>query len=169
MTPDTPAIAHLRALIKDPLGHVAEASEFLARVDAGHGESCAGTEAMRAGLLTLEAQEKISRLGLLNVMDGQIEAASEARTSAIALLRAALTQEDQHGDCEMGMMCLNCQPRGPNGECPDAPKRLKEGDLHYAVHMNHCFQGEWEGGCKYGEVEICPATPKPAASKPDQA
>ncbi len=23
--------------------------------------------------------------------------------------------------CEMGAMCLNCQPRGPNGECPDAP------------------------------------------------
>ena len=21
--------------------------------------------------------------------------------------------------CDMGQMCLNCQPRGPNGECPD--------------------------------------------------
>lgn len=21
--------------------------------------------------------------------------------------------------CDMGAMCLNCQPRGPNGECPD--------------------------------------------------
>ena len=30
-------------------------------------------------------------------------------------LRAALA-----APCEMGAMCLNCQPRGPNGECPDA-------------------------------------------------
>jgi hypothetical protein len=22
--------------------------------------------------------------------------------------------------CDMGEMCLNCQPRGSNGECPDA-------------------------------------------------
>jgi hypothetical protein len=33
MTTESQAISHLRALIKDPLGHVAEACEFLARVD----------------------------------------------------------------------------------------------------------------------------------------
>lgn len=33
MTIESQAISHLRALIKDPLGHVAEACEFLARVD----------------------------------------------------------------------------------------------------------------------------------------
>lgn len=27
--------------------------------------------------------------------------------------------------CDMGQMCLNCQPRGPNGECPD----------QYSVHQ----------------------------------
>ena len=35
MTTETEAISHLRALIKDPMGHVAESCEFLARVDAG--------------------------------------------------------------------------------------------------------------------------------------
>jgi hypothetical protein len=29
--------------------------------------------------------------------------------------------------CDMGEMCLDCQPRGPNGECPDA---------HYAPTAN---------------------------------
>ena len=53
------------------------------------------TEAMRAALEALEAQEKISRIGLLNVMKGQIEAATYFRTSAIALLRAALAQAEQ--------------------------------------------------------------------------
>jgi hypothetical protein len=33
MTTESQAISHLRALIKDPLGHVAEACLFLARVD----------------------------------------------------------------------------------------------------------------------------------------
>lgn len=33
MTTESEAIAHLRAIIKDPMGHVAEACEFLARVD----------------------------------------------------------------------------------------------------------------------------------------
>lgn len=30
---------------------------------------------------------------------------------------AALAQQGK--PCDMGQMCLNCQPRGPNGECPD--------------------------------------------------
>ena len=49
---------------------------------------------------------------------------------AIAALRTALAEPDHIPDagkmvaepCEMGAMCLNCQPRGPNGECPDAPQ-----------------------------------------------
>jgi hypothetical protein len=36
---------------------------------------------------------------------------------SITALRAALAEP-----CDMGAMCLNCQPRGPNGECPDAPQ-----------------------------------------------
>ena len=49
-------------------------------------------------------------------------------------LRAALAEPDHIPDagkmvaepCEMGAMCLNCQPRGPNGECPDAPQPERE-------------------------------------------
>ena len=33
MSTESEAIAHLRALIKDPMGHVAEACLFLARLD----------------------------------------------------------------------------------------------------------------------------------------
>lgn len=28
------------------------------------------------------------------------------------------------------------------------------------VHMSHCFQGEWEDWCKYGDDDDCPANPK---------
>lgn len=35
MSVESEAISHLRALIKDPMGHVAEACLFLARVDHG--------------------------------------------------------------------------------------------------------------------------------------
>lgn len=34
---------------------------------------------------------------------------------AIDALRQALEQKP----CDMGQMCLDCQPRGANGECPD--------------------------------------------------
>ncbi len=34
---------------------------------------------------------------------------------AIEALRQALEQKP----CDMGQMCLDCQPRGANGECPD--------------------------------------------------
>lgn len=27
--------------------------------------------------------------------------------------------------CGLGELCLNCQPRGPNGECPDQAKSEK--------------------------------------------
>ena len=32
-------------------------------------------------------------------------------------------------------------------------KRSKD----YGVHMTHCFQGEYEHSCKYGEDNVCPA------------
>ena len=56
--------------------------------------------------------------------------AEEAWNKAIVMLGAALAEPDHIPDagkmvaepCEMGAMCLNCQPRGPNGECPDAPQ-----------------------------------------------
>lgn len=42
-----------------------------------------------------------------------------------ALCNAAIEWHiSQTKACDMGAMCLNCQPRGPHGECPDkmAPK-----------------------------------------------
>lgn len=36
-------------------------------------------------------------------------------------------------------------------------EKLTEYDLHYGQHMGHCFMGSY--GCKYGEVDICPANP----------
>ncbi len=36
-------------------------------------------------------------------------------------------------------------------------ERIKEGERHYGVHMNHCGSGENRRNCKYGEDEICPA------------
>ena len=41
--------------------------------------------------------------------------AYEAQRQAITALRKALAEQP----CDMEEMCLNCQPRGPNGECPD--------------------------------------------------
>lgn len=41
------------------------------------------------------------------------------RKQIVADLRAALNEGK--GPCDMGAMCLDCQPRGPSGECPDAP------------------------------------------------
>ncbi len=54
----------------------------------------------------------------------------DKHSEAIHALRAALAEPDHIPDagkmvaepCEMGAICLNCQPRGPNGECPDAPQ-----------------------------------------------
>ena len=37
--------------------------------------------------------------------------------------------------CEMGAMCLNCQPRGPNGECPDAPQPAKPAEQEPVAWM----------------------------------
>ena len=39
--------------------------------------------------------------------------------AARAALTAAKEVQAQVEPCDMGEMCLNCQPRGPNGECPD--------------------------------------------------
>lgn len=63
---------------------------------------------------------------ILSGYDAVIDDAEKATTA----LRAALAEPDHIPDagkmvaepCEMGAICLNCQPRGPNGECPDAPK-----------------------------------------------
>ena len=30
-------------------------------------------------------------------------------------------------------------------------------EYEYKVHMNHCNQGEYEGCCKYGQDNTCPA------------
>lgn len=63
---------------------------------------------------------------ILSGYDAVIDDAEKATTA----LRAALAEPDHIPDagkmvaepCEMGAICLNCQPRGPNGECPDAPQ-----------------------------------------------
>lgn len=34
------------------------------------------------------------------------------------------------------------------------------------VHLSHCDQGEYEGGCKYGEDETCPALKMPLPAPP---
>lgn len=36
-----------------------------------------------------------------------------------------------------------------------------------AVHLRHCFQGEHESNCKYGEDETCPAKPNIVTNKPE--
>jgi len=33
------------------------------------------------------------------------------------------------------------------------------------AHLNHCNQGEYEGGCKYGQDTTCPTLNKPAKRK----
>jgi hypothetical protein len=36
-----------------------------------------------------------------------------------------------------------------------------------AVHLRHCFQGEHENSCKYGEDKTCPAKPNIVISQSD--
>lgn len=52
---------------------------------------------------------------------------------AIEALRQALEQKP----CDMGQICLNCQPRGANGECPD--QQLKQEPM---AHLWECI-GRW--------------------------
>ena len=80
----------------------------------------------------------------------------QMQADAIVALRAALAEPDHIPDagkmvaepCEMGAMCLNCQPRGPNGECPDAPqprKRLTDEELGKIINANWGV-GVWQMG-----------------------
>jgi hypothetical protein len=45
---------------------------------------------------------------------------------------------------------------------PDTPTRIQEVRMavtHIPVHLAHCYQGENEGVCKYGDGDQCPAKP----------
>jgi len=75
------------------------------------------------------------------------------------VLRAALAEPDHIPDagkmvaepCEMGAMCLNCQPRGPNGECPDAPQpRRRLTDEEIAVIYLDTAEETSGGGLRPG-------------------
>ncbi len=66
----------------------------------------------------------------------------------------------EQSPCDAGAVCLDCQPRNADGGCPDST----EPNDDHAVHMSHCFQGENEGLCKYGE-DNCPAQPVPKSER----
>lgn len=45
------------------------------------------------------------------------------------LEEAIAKAEAAHQPCDMGAMCIDCQPRGKNGECPDKAERVEPIDL----------------------------------------
>jgi hypothetical protein len=51
-----------------------------------------------------------------------------------------------------------------HGSCPTCVKQEEPKQDYSGVHIKHCYQGEYEDGCKYGE-DNCPAKPK---EKPKQ-
>ncbi len=40
-----------------------------------------------------------------------------------------------------------------------APTQERTDISHQGAHMAHCFQGEYQGSCKYGDGDACPAAP----------
>lgn len=61
-------------------------------------------EAMKLALEALELYQSKMSVDMFDV--------------AITALRQALEQPEQ--PCDMGVMCLGCTPRNPDGSCPDA-------------------------------------------------
>lgn len=62
----------------------------------------------------------------------------------LAAAPAALQEEP----CDMGQMCLNCQPRGPNGECPDKQPAQQEPPIYGSsaqVAHRRVFDGQRNG------------------------
>ena len=49
----------------------------------------------------------------------------------------ALSQALEPKPCDMGQICLNCQPRGANGECPDQQPKQEP-----MAHLWECI-GRW--------------------------
>lgn len=66
---------------------------------------------------SLRKQIEVAREALVLAIKGFYGGFDIAHTNRI---NAALAAIGDAQPCDMGQMCLNCQPRGANGECPDA-------------------------------------------------
>lgn len=76
-------------------------------------------------MITLD--EKTAR----QVLDVLERWGARGRMRAIEALRQALEQKP----CDMGQMCLDCQPRELNGECPD--QQLKQEPVAWMWKFEH--------------------------------
>ena len=69
------------------------------------------------------------------------------------------TEEPQHRVTGLGRDTRNWRFQMQHD--PTTGKRmtnLPRGDIR-GQHLSHCYQGEYQSGCKYGEDETCPARP----------
>lgn len=80
------------------------------------------TQTQEALKLALEALEYLRK----PIAQGwEAETQQDKRDQAITSIREALAEQPAQ-PCDMGEMCLDCQPRGPNGECPDKQPAQQE-------------------------------------------
>lgn len=67
------------------------------------------------------------------------------------------------GKCTCSELCSQCQKeRHMVGDelCHDCRQQSPWERSDIGAHMSHCYQGEYETSCKYGDGNDCPAKPK---------
>lgn len=59
------------------------------------------------------------------VVNAALAVGNEWKTRALKAEAELAKQAKQTQPCDMGALCLDCQPRGPKGECPDKQARRR--------------------------------------------
>lgn len=87
------------------------------------------TDAMIDAYLTEQRRtvEEADRFGRPNIGGLHTNTVREACRNGIRAALAAANAVSAPKACDMGVTCLDCQPRGKNGECPDQQPQVQGG------------------------------------------